>query len=327
MEDHCMACANEINEGGFDVLFIGNCKYYAAPFISRYVNIPTVLYHGEPFRYLYEAQPYTPWHPPGISKIQWLRRSYWQLFFKDLWHERRMRIQLCEERLNIEVTDKLLVNSIFSSESCARAYNRTGEVCYLGIDTEIFHPVKEIPASPYVIGLGNLFFNKNPLLAVEAVGEIPESKRPTLVWASNMKDEALYEEVIRLAEAKSVRFEVKEMVTDEELVTLLSNAICMLYTSRLEPFGLAPLEANACQTPVVAVAQGGVRETIIDGQNGFLCVPNAQSLAECIELLIDNPERQAEMGRFALQNVQQNWTLEAATDRIEAALLTTTKHS
>jgi glycosyltransferase involved in cell wall biosynthesis len=326
MEDHCMACADNINEGDFDVLLIGNCKYYAAPFMSRYVKIPTVLYHGEPFRYFYEAQPYTPWYPPGISEIQWLRRSYWQLFFKDLWYERRMRVQLREERLNIETTDKLLVNSVFSSESCARAYNRAGEVCYLGINTDVFKPAKKAPSSPYVIGLGNLFFNKNPLLAVDTIGEIPEHKRPTLLWVSNMKDGALYEEIIQLAELKNVRFEVKEMVSDEELVLLLSNAICMLYTSRLEPFGLAPLEANACQTPVVAVAQGGVRETIIDGKNGFLCVPEATTLAERIELLIDNPERQAEMGRVALQNVQKNWTLEAATDRIEVALLTTKKN-
>lgn len=327
MEDHCMACANNINESDFDVLLIGNCKYFAAPFISRYVTIPTVLYHGEPFRYLYEAQPYTPWYPPGISEIQWLRRSYWQLFFKDLWHERRMRIQLREERLNIEATDKLLVNSIFSSESCARAYNRAGEVCYLGIDTAIFKPRKETTILPYVIGVGNLFFNKNPLLAVAAVGEIAEAKRPILLWVANMIDEALYAEVTQLAASKKVKFELKEMVSDEELVKLLSNAICMLYTSHLEPFGLAPLEANACQTPVVAVTQGGVRETIIDGRNGFLCFPNATELAQKVEWLLDNPEHQVTMGTIALQNVQQNWTLEAATDRIEAALLTTKKNS
>jgi glycosyltransferase involved in cell wall biosynthesis len=327
MEAHCQVCANEINAGSFDALFIGNCKRYAAPFISRYAKIPTILYHGEPLRYLYEAQPYTPWYPPGGFKIQWLRRSYWQLFFKDLWYERRMRVQLREERLNIEAVDKLLVNSIFSSESCARAYNRAGEVCYLGINTGIFKPVKKVPSSPYIVGLGNLFFNKNPLLAVEAVGEISEAKRPTLIWVSNMKDELLYAEVTRLAEVKNVCFEVKEMISDEELVLLLSNAICMLYTSRLEPFGFAPLEANACQTPVVAVAQGGVRETVIDGKNGFLCIPQAKNLAERIELLIDNPELQAEMGTAALHNVQQNWTLGAATDRIEAALLTTKKNS
>lgn len=327
MEAHCEACADEINAGNFDVLFLGNCWLYAAPFISRYAKIPTVLYHGEPFRYFYEALPYTPWYPPGATEIQWLRRSYWKPFFEDFWYERRMRVQLREERLNIEAVDKLLVNSIFSSESCARAYNIAGEVCYLGIDSKTFYPVKEPSTENYVIGLGNIFFNKNPLLAVQAVSEIAEAKRPTLIWVSNMKDDALYKEVIQLAKEKNVRFEVKEMVSDEALVALLSNAICMIYTSRLEPFGLAPLEANACQTPVVAVAQGGVRETIIDGQNGFLCTPNAKHLAQKIEFLIDNPERQAEMGRTALQNIQQNWTLEAATDRIEAALLTTKKNS
>ncbi len=325
MVEHSIACANEINTGGFDVLFLGNCKQFAAPFVGRYAKIPTVLYHGEPFRYLYEAQPYTPWYPPGTGEIQWLRRSYWQLFFKDLWHERRMRVQLREERLNIEAVDKLLVNSIFSSESCARAYNRAGEVCYLGIDSKTFYSVKETVAENYIIGVGNIFFNKNPLLAVEAIAEIAEIKRPKFVWVSNMKDETLYAEVTQLAASKKVIFELKEMISDEELVKLLSNAVCMLYTSRLEPFGLAPLEANACQTPVVAVVQGGVRETIIDGQNGFLCVPKAGHLAKKIELLLDNPDRQAEMGKTALQNIQQNWTLESATDRIEAALLTTKK--
>jgi len=44
----------------------------------------------------------------------------------------------------------------------------------------------------------------------------------------------------------------------------------MVYSARLEPFGLAPLEANACATPVVAVAEGGVRESIRNGVNGVL---------------------------------------------------------
>jgi glycosyltransferase involved in cell wall biosynthesis len=44
----------------------------------------------------------------------------------------------------------------------------------------------------------------------------------------------------------------------------------MVYSARLEPFGLAPLEANACATPVVAVAEGGVRESIGNGVNGVL---------------------------------------------------------
>jgi glycosyltransferase involved in cell wall biosynthesis len=55
--------------------------------------------------------------------------------------------------------------------------------------------------------------------------------------------------------------------SDENIVELLNRAAVMVYSARLEPFGLAPLEANACATPVVAVAEGGVRESIRNGVN------------------------------------------------------------
>jgi glycosyltransferase involved in cell wall biosynthesis len=58
--------------------------------------------------------------------------------------------------------------------------------------------------------------------------------------------------------------------SDENIVELLNRASVMVYSARLEPFGLAPLEANACATPVVAVAEGGVRESIRNAVNGVL---------------------------------------------------------
>ncbi len=64
----------------------------------------------------------------------------------------------------------------------------------------------------------------------------------------------------------------------------------MLYTSQLEPFGLAPLEANSCGTPVVAVAEGGVRETIKDGLNGFLVDDEPEAIAQAIKLLLSDAE-------------------------------------
>jgi hypothetical protein len=54
--------------------------------MSRCKKFLTVLYHGEPFRYFYEAQSYTPCTHPAFQKSSGL--PGWQLFFKDLWHER-----------------------------------------------------------------------------------------------------------------------------------------------------------------------------------------------------------------------------------------------
>jgi len=55
-----------------------------------------------------------------------------------------------------------------------------------------------------------------------------------------------------------------------------------LYAPRLEPVRYAPLEANACELPVVGVTEGGLRETIVDGVNGLLVDPPV-ALAEGIE--------------------------------------------
>ena len=52
-----------------------------------------------------------------------------------------------------------------------------------------------------------------------------------------------------------------------------------------EDFGIAPLEASACGTPVVAYGQGGARETVIEGVTGiFVEEQTSESLIAAIRL-------------------------------------------
>ncbi|WP_207504412.1 glycosyltransferase family 4 protein [Telluribacter humicola] len=320
MEIHCQQCAHEINNGGFDVLFANSCFFYAAPFISRFVNIPRVLYLGEPYRFFFEAHPYSFWEAPEIlGQHTILTKKYWWEWLKDIWKTRAARVQLHEERINIESVDTLLVNSYFSSDSCARAYNRMGEVCYLGVDTSTFKPLPDRQTGNYVIGLGSLLFHKNAEIAIRAIAQIEEN-RPRLVWVSNYKNDNYYNYVLALAQSLHVDLQVREMISDRELVRLLNNAICLVYASKLEPFGLAPLEANACMTPVVGLNQAGIRETILDGETGFLCLTE-EEIADKIMYFINNPTERDRMGQTAYENVKLNWTLEDATLRLEKALL------
>src|SRR4029077_6689029 len=108
-----------------------------------------------------------------------------------------------------------------------------------------------------------------------------------------------------------VDFVPRRMVTDEELVATLNRASVMLYAPRLEPFGLAPLEANACGVPVVAVAEGGVRETVIDGVNGVLVEPRADAMAEGIVRLMRDSDLRGRLGRQGRHLVAENWSVDA----------------
>ena len=94
----------------------------------------------------------------------------------------------------------------------------------------------------------------------------------------------------------------------------------MVYAPRLEPFGYAPLEAAACGLPVVAKAEGGVRETVVDAVTGFL-VDDDEQLGPSIARLLHQPELARLMGRSARRNAEATWSLDAATTRLEAQLL------
>ncbi|HYF63604.1 MAG TPA: glycosyltransferase, partial [Herpetosiphonaceae bacterium] len=92
------------------------------------------------------------------------------------------------------------------------------------------------------------------------------------------------------------------------------------YAPHLEPFGLAPLEANACGAPVVAAAEGGVRETVLDGVSGLLVEPTVAALSGGIGRLRSDPAYAAELGRRGRERVLGMWTNEHAIDRLEAHL-------
>lgn len=81
--------------------------------------------------------------------------------------------------------------------------------------------------------------------------------------------------------------------SDSELRRLYSTSTALLYPSRVEGFGLPPLEAMACGCPVVTTPVGAVPEFACDGQNAFVVDPaDTQSMADrLVALLADAPLR------------------------------------
>jgi len=85
----------------------------------------------------------------------------------------------------------------------------------------------------------------------------------------------------------------------------------------MEPFGLVPLEAMACGTPIVAVREAGVRETVRDGETGLLCERDPEEYARAVLALLDDERWRAEMGRRSRKHAIENWSWDSAAVRVE----------
>jgi len=320
MDRHCRECAAQINSGGFDVLLANSSVLFGTSPIGRYVQTPRALYLQEPFRALYEASPQLLWVALPDAGHLWTPRRIGAML-KDLAEVQSARLQAREELRDARAFDRLLVNSQFSRESVLRAYNLSARVCYLGIDTTLFQPSGRAK-EPFVVGLGSIAPAKGIKLSLDAVAALGLHLRPPLVWIGNYSDPDYLAHIKDYAAQQGVDLQIKVRVTDGELVDMLSRAAVMLYTPRLEPFGFAPLEANACGTPVVAVAEGGVRETLQPGVNGTLVADDdPAALGAALRPYLEDLRLAEQAGRTARQYVLDRWRWETAVQRLEEHLL------
>jgi glycosyltransferase involved in cell wall biosynthesis len=319
LDEHCRSCADEINRGGFDILFANSSIIQAVSSIGRYVKTTKVLYLQEPNRWLYEARGGgLPWVAiPAVSR-PWMRPRYARWFLFNLIGTQQLRVLARDERLNAMAFDLILVNSYFSRESLLRVYGLDSTVCYPGVDTQLFVNHQHAREN-FVVCVGELSPHKNVEFIIKAVAQIAVP-RPRLVWIGNRCIEWYYEEMRSLAESCEVSFEARTSIGNNELVETLNRAAAMVYAPRLEPLGLAPLEASACGLPVVAVAEGGVRETTIDGVNGLLVEHQPQAMAHAIERLRHDKHLTAQLSKNGSEMVREKWSVNSAVERLERQL-------
>jgi D-inositol-3-phosphate glycosyltransferase len=95
----------------------------------------------------------------------------------------------------------------------------------------------------------------------------------------------------------------------EVLKYYYSAADIFVTTPWYEPFGITPLEAMACGTPVIGSNVGGIKFTVRDGETGYLVKPqDPDGLAEKIAYLYANPKLLGVFGRQAIQRVNDLFT-------------------
>jgi glycosyltransferase involved in cell wall biosynthesis len=315
LDDHARRCAAEINRANVDVALVASSMTTAASPLGRYLEVPSVLYLQEPMRHLYEAQPRLPWPAlpsAGGHPREWVERARGSLYL------RSQRVMAREELLNVKGYDRVLANSYFSRESMIRAYGTDPKVCYLGVDTDRYFD-KGLEREATVVGIGEFNPRKRQHAVIEAVARLPRP-RPTLVWIGNAVERRYFDSLTELATSLGVPYKPMVSIGHDAVVEILNRARVLAYAPRLEPFGYAPLEAGACGVPVVARAEGGVRESVIDGRTGFL-VDDDEDLAPALAKIFDDRPLAEEMRRTARRVTEEKWSLPAAGRRLESHLL------
>jgi glycosyltransferase involved in cell wall biosynthesis len=308
---HAIAVGRLVAGGRFDVLYAGACRLTRAPLVAVYAETPSVLYLGEPYRWLYEALPELPLaaKPFRQRKVGPLLRVGWLTALR-----RQARFEVSAAR----AFDRILVNSRFSRESVLRSYGLEASVCRLGIDVSRFEQSCVADRRHQVIGIGAIVPEKRVTAAIDAVARVSEP-RPTLHWIGNVGDPNYIDQCRRAAKDMSVELKLSIGVSEEELADELRRSKVMIYAPRLEPFGYAPLEAAAAGVPVVALAEGGIRETVIDGVTGLL-VDESRELAPALDSLLVDERTAARLGQQARQSVASLWNLSESVLRVEEHL-------
>lgn len=107
--------------------------------------------------------------------------------------------------------------------------------------------------------------------------------------------------------------------TGDALRYYYSAADVFVTTPWYEPFGITPVEAMACATPVIGAAVGGIKSTVVDGRTGYLVPPrDPQALAARLACLHDNPAHARELGEAGWRRAHEAYTWRSVAERIQA---------
>jgi glycosyltransferase involved in cell wall biosynthesis len=169
-----------------------------------------------------------------------------------------MHVMARWDRATATRVDRFLANSQYVAGRIGRYYNRRSAVVYPPVATDFYTPESRSSARGFLI-VSALVPYKRLDVAIEACRRLAA---PLTIVGTGPEEARL-----RALAGPDTRF--LGWLPDEEIRTLYRSAAATLLPGT-EDFGIVPLESQACGTPVVALGDGGARETVVDGETGVL---------------------------------------------------------
>ena len=194
------------------------------------------------------------------------------------------------------------------------------EVIYPGMDTEGYTPAPGTRApAPTFAYLGRLKKYKGVHHVIRAFAAVKHPGATLEIAGAGDFRPALELLARSLDLGDRVRFLGR--ISEPEKLALLRRAWALVFASPKEGWGITNLEAAACATPVVASNSPGIRESVRDGETGYL-VPHGdvQAMAAAMDRIATSPTLVDQLGRTA-REFAESFTWTRAADETERHLM------
>jgi glycosyltransferase involved in cell wall biosynthesis len=270
-----------------DIVYLNPCQFIQGPPVVSSVGAPTLYFCDEPRRVDSEAA--AAGRNPRTAPL------YAALY---------RRLRHLDRSATIGAT-QLVTNSRYSAAEIHRVYGRSAEVIRLGVEESLLANSTENVDTGFLLSVGALIQGKGHDLAIRTAA-LAREKRDVVV-VSPRPNPAEERRLFDVAAEVGVALTIRVGIDDEELGGLFRTAHATLYLARREPLGLVSLEAQACGSPVIVAAEGGLPETIVDGVTGWQSAREPRDAAEFLDRLDDSEVREAMSRQARLHGRRWSW--------------------
>lgn len=275
--------AKDINQKKYDLVLVTASQYIETPFILNFIKGHKVFYCQDPYyRIIYE---------PSLFNSKNL--NYFKVMYENL--NRLVRKYL--DRLDVKKIDFVICASKFIQEKFYLTYGKKGDVIYGGVDTAFFSPGNSKERAIDILFIGSKEF---------------------------MDGYSFFEEILK---AMKVKVNVKTILSENEWLTDIQirdyyrQTKLLIATSYNEPLGLSPLEAMACGAVVLAVNEGGYKETVLNDKTGYLIERDIKKFSDKIEWLLKHQDLINKISENSRKEMLKQWSWENKGKSLEKTLM------
>jgi len=207
--------------------------------------------------------------------------------------------------------DRIIANSEHIQQRIKTHLGLSSEVIYPPCDTLRFEWLSQ---GDYYLSTARLDGLKRVEYIVRAFVQMPDKK---LIVASGGSE---LEKLQRLAvDADNITF--TNWISQQRLLELVNNCIATIYIPLDEDFGISPVESMAAGKPVIGVNEGGLKETIIDQETGFLLDGGGNLQEQLIDKILQLTGEKAKSMRESCECQAKNFSQELFLQRMRELLV------